>query len=208
MLATIGAFGDTLPAVLTNGLLNDQGPYAGIPYVATPMQFTGAYKYQPSGMDEAFVGVTFLSGGVPIGNAVQQIPAAAATWTPFSVNVNIFGGPPDSILVAAFSGDNPGSTLWVDDLDLSGGDVGLDEREGMSMQPWPNPARDRITIPGLQAEDRVRVRDASGRVVREWRMSMAGPAVLDLVGLVPGAYLMEVRSGSEVVTHRLVKLAD
>ena len=208
MLATIGAFGDTLPAVLTNGLLNDQGPYAGIPYVATPMQFTGAYKYQPSGMDEAFVGVTFLSGGVPIGNAVQQIPAAAATWTPFSVNVNIFGGPPDSILVAAFSGDNPGSTLWVDDLDLSGGDVGLDEREGMSMQPWPNPTRDRITIPGLQAEDRVRVRDASGRVVREWRMSMAGPAVLDLGGLVPGAYLMEVRSGNEVATHRLVKLAD
>ena len=26
--------------------------------------------------------------------------------------------------------------------------------------------------------------------------------------LVPGAYLMEVRSGSEVATHRLVKLAD
>ncbi|MCB0818788.1 MAG: T9SS type A sorting domain-containing protein, partial [Flavobacteriales bacterium] len=56
--------------------------------------------------------------------------------------------------------------------------------------------------------DRVRVRDASGRVVREWRMSMAGPAVFDLGGLVPGAYLMEVRSGNEVATHRLVKLAD
>ena len=208
MLSTIGAFGDTLPAVLTNGLLNDQGPYAGIPYVATPMQFTGAYKYQPSGVDEAFIGVTFLSGGVPIGNALRQIPAAAATWTPFSVNVNILGGPPDSMLVAAFSGDNPGSTLWVDDLDLSGGDVGVPELGRSDALPWPNPALDRITVPGLAPGDQVRIRDASGRVVREQRVVLAGPAVFELGGLTPGVYLVEVRSGVDVSAHRVIKGPD
>jgi uncharacterized repeat protein (TIGR01451 family) len=67
----------------------------------------------------------------------------------------------------------------------------------------PNPAGDRLVIAGLDGPAELRVLDATGRVARASRVN--GPAVVDVAGLKPGAYLLEARSGRGTAVLRFVK---
>jgi outer membrane protein assembly factor BamB len=59
---------------------------------------------------------------------------------------------------------------------------------GLPQGLYPNPATDRVHLPGLPAGSRVQLWDALGRVVRETRVSAAAP--LSVSGLAPGLYTL------------------
>ncbi|HLP13351.1 MAG TPA: hypothetical protein VK177_15545, partial [Flavobacteriales bacterium] len=63
----IPTWGDTIPGVLTNGIIDPMAGISTIPYAAEPANFSGQYKYVMSGTDLAEVQVLFLQAGSTIG---------------------------------------------------------------------------------------------------------------------------------------------
>ncbi len=76
--------------------------------------------------------------------------------------------------------------------------VGLDEHQemGAAFTAYPNPARDQVTVLlGEPAQAEARLFDATGRVVRRMRFA-ANLAMIDVSGLAPGTYALQVLDGA------------
>jgi hypothetical protein len=116
---------DTLRGVVTNGYFDNNGIQGGVSYTEMPTQFEGYYKYAPSGTDTAFVSITFFNAGVPVESQGIQIGGNVTTYTNFTLPVNLTN-PPDTMQIVIWPGDNPGSVLKIDELQLTGGNVGIE----------------------------------------------------------------------------------
>ncbi|MBP6390531.1 MAG: T9SS type A sorting domain-containing protein [Flavobacteriales bacterium] len=68
---------------------------------------------------------------------------------------------------------------------------------------WPVPARSEFRISGAPLFDQVRLLDAWGRVLRQWRDVGSG-SPLDLTGMPPGIYGVEIGTGGTRAMKKLV----
>ncbi|MCW5898791.1 MAG: T9SS type A sorting domain-containing protein [Flavobacteriales bacterium] len=84
--------------------------------------------------------------------------------------------------------------------------VGLDLPEGMyggaDLVVWPNPSNGplRVELPGKSGRARMRIMDASGRVVHAGTVLLGAGGGSDGMPVAPGLYVVEVEQGG--VTHR------
>ena len=115
------------------------------PYEAMPVELTGSYKYAPSNLDAgAGLLLEFYQGGSVLYSDYQAF-TTNATYTSFTLPITL-SGTPDSVLMYAFAGENPGSVLHLDDLSFNGGDVGLEEQFSTQTMVYPNPAQENIHL--------------------------------------------------------------
>ena len=208
LVQTVGYENDTLVGILTNGTVGQQGPSGGVPYIAQPTMFSGAYKFLPSGQDTAHVAVLFYSNGSLVGVTGVEFAQATTSWTTFNEPVMVLSEP-DTMAIIVYSGNNAGSMVYVDDLDLSGGDVGVEELGRTTLKIFPNPASDQVTI--VSASDlgnaMYTLTDATGRVVdqRNLPINTQFPNTLDIGDLPSGSYVIEIAKGDDRFRERLIK---
>ena len=207
-MTTVQAFGtDTVPAYISIGEidLNAQGsPFLPAPYTATPTTFSGAYKYSPVNGDEAAIQVLFYQGGSIIGEHGEMFVTAQTSYQTFSSPLAIFGTP-DSIVFLAFSGENPGSVLKLDDLQFSGGDVSIGEVVSNDLFTiYPNPANEVVTI-NLEANSSysLYIYNVIGKLVDSKENSM-GITELNVSDFPKGTYLIRIVSGNKIFTEKLI----
>jgi murein DD-endopeptidase MepM/ murein hydrolase activator NlpD len=84
--------------------------------------------------------------------------------------------------------------------------AGIADPQQQTFSLQPNPARTNVVLDGLSTpfpEDHLVLREASGRLVRTQRIT-ATREVLDLAGLAPGIFLVEVWNGGSRSVGRLV----
>lgn len=196
-------FGDTMSSFISVGPVdfNAQGsPWIPAPYNATPTTISGAYKYSPANNDAAWVQVQFFAAGVPVGNHVEMI-GTAATWQTFTAALTI-SSQPDSMIFLAYSGDNPGSVLKLDDLALSGGDVGLNEFASMDVSIYPNPASSVVMIKA-EGMYNYSIVDLAGNLVMT-ENNINGAIQLDINNLSSGAYVVKISNDNMIETHKLI----
>ncbi|HYG49304.1 MAG TPA: T9SS type A sorting domain-containing protein, partial [Flavobacteriales bacterium] len=135
----VALWGDTIPGILTNATIDAWGSLYAIPYTAEPANFSGQYKYAPSGSDMAEVQVLFFQAGSTIGGYYLPITSTAASYTSMGGPLGLTGTP-DSMAVIIASGSNAGSVLKVDDLSLTGGNIGIQEMaKKLGIKVYPNP---------------------------------------------------------------------
>ncbi|HMQ77735.1 MAG TPA: T9SS type A sorting domain-containing protein, partial [Flavobacteriales bacterium] len=67
----------------------------------------------------------------------------------------------------------------------------------------PNPTRDRLLIGGFAGTAALRVLDLSGRQLRSAHGS--APTLLNVADLLPGTYLLELRTPDRIQAVRFVK---
>jgi len=116
---------DTLFGYFANGDPgNGQG---GIPYAARPSALTGYWKGNVMTGDTGFVIVMFKLGGNIISTDVYPLYGTAASYTAFTLNINLpIIVVPDSVIVAAVSSNAfvslgiPGSVVQLDNLVFTG----------------------------------------------------------------------------------------
>lgn len=197
--------GDTIPAFISWGPIDFfamGNPFLPAPYNATPTTFSGSYKYAPANGDmSAGIQIIFFQSGVQIGVHTEPFSASAG-YTSFSSPLTIVGTP-DSIVFAAFSGENPGSVLKLDDLSFSGGDVSLEEFENMSLSLYPNPSRDYVMIKSNGTFDFRFIDLAGNLVLKQERLN--GPQQIDVSHLSKGAYIVQINNGVQVESLRFIK---
>ncbi|MFZ1333608.1 MAG: T9SS type A sorting domain-containing protein [Flavobacteriales bacterium] len=206
-LSNIMGDGGTIPGFITNGTVGSEGFSNGVPYAAQPTLFTGHYKYSPVDMDTAYVSVTFFQNGNVIGANAMAIFDPATAWTAISLPLNLTGVP-DTMQFIAFTGQNAGSTLWLDELDLSGGTVGLDELEQSTWHVYPSPAQDQLYIANNTNAplERIRLLSTNGTLVHVGSNTPTfGTTALDVSRLSAGIYIVEVTQAGTIIRKRFVK---
>ena len=80
--------------------------------------------------------------------------------------------------------------------------TGVPDTEPMAFRLFPNPARDRFTVQGVNLIDQVRVFDLGGRMVLNVSVN-DHQAVLQTGSLPNGLYIIQVISGKEIMNQRL-----
>lgn len=194
---------NTFPGIISWGPLdlnNMSNPFLPAPYNANPTIFSGAYKYSSVSVEDANIQINFLQGGTVIGTHTQPF-YGASQYVTFSSPISI-SGTPDSIVFVAFSGSEVGSTLKLDDLSFSGGNVGIDEFEKFSISVYPNPATDIVMIKseGIYSFEII---DLTGKVVRS-EANLMGTQTIDVRTISKGAYLVKLNNASGIKIHQLV----
>ncbi len=202
---------DTIHGVMTNGTLTQQMITGGVPYTASPTSFNGYYKYSPVGQDTGRVVVLFKNGGNIVGVAGHEATSNINTYTAFSHPLFI-PTTPDTMLLTIWSGNNPGSILHVDDLSLSGGNVGIQylDADDHNIMAYPNPAIDRATISyHLNGKARVALTltDVEGRLIQQQtfeRNNGLQQIALNLNDVEAGVYIYTLTINDKVFTDKLV----
>jgi hypothetical protein len=149
----------------------------GFPNISRPDKLEFYYKYFPQGTDSAKVSVILLRRN---GNKQDTVGYAQKILGPqltayFHSEVPIIyklSGRPDTAVVLLLSSKDTltgkvGSALLIDDIDLTGGDVGLfNYADEESISLFPNPVSDILTIKTTPGAARLlEISDLTGRTI-------------------------------------------
>ena len=146
--------------------------------------------------------MTFFQAGVPIGMHNEYF-TAQGSYTTFNSALTITGIP-DSINFLAYSGDNPGSVLKLDDLQFTGGNVGISENLMSDFEMYPNPATEMVTI-ALPDEGSFTliVTSMDGKVIMN-KSNITGNQLIKLDDFNKGIYIVDIANGQLHKTKKLV----
>ena len=116
-------------------------------------QLGGFYQYAPSGSDTMNIAVLMFLGTDTVGAGQYRDPNTSAGYVSFVCPITYFAPViPDKMQITITSSGGftslvPGSVLYVDDLEVTGG-VGVEEWNGYGIKRnvYPNPASDYINI--------------------------------------------------------------
>lgn len=196
--------GDTVASVLSFGQIDLFGGsgYLPAPYEASPTTLSGYYKFTPgpNGDNSSFLWVEFYEAGSAIGMA-QQAFSSNASYQSFTLPISLTGTP-DSMVLVAYSGDSLGSVLQLDDVQFSGGDVGVQEFETMNANLYPNPSNGTFMIKaeGIYGFE---VIDLTGKVVL-FDEQLIGVATINGDGLTAGTYVVRIFNDNALHTEKLI----
>lgn len=150
----------------------DSELFSAIPYTYRPQQLNFYYKFLSIGNDTGFAKITLRltdGSGKPgeiIGEGRVSITSDTNEYTLMTVSIEYFSPVKPELLQIVFStskklsdreyplaggepgdGLHEGTTLWIDDVTVSGGDVGIKKNEPqINWHLFPNPISDVATL--------------------------------------------------------------
>ena len=187
-------FATNIPSIVTNGEFDfGTGSFVGgTPYGAQPAQLTGQVKYTPSGTDTALVWIEMWNQASGMLVSAYDTVLNAATWTPFSIDLNLTEAP-DSMRIVLYSGDEMGSVFLVDDLAFVGGDLSTKQNTAIAnWQLFPNPATTEINIIHEEVAT-IELLDLSGRVIYTENVNNSIQTSIDVSNLPTGIYMVRLK---------------
>ena len=204
-------YDDTIMGIITKGpTLNVLSGMQGISYGATPANFEGYYKYSPVGNDTARFSVAFYSNNTMIGGTYFEVTSTSSAYVPFSEVLNL-STTPDSMAVAIMSGDRNGSSLIVDDINLSGGNVSVLEQDIKNVSIYPTVTNSFVTIEfdtKNSAMLPIQIYSVEGKLVYSSTNSMVhgdNKLTLDVSGLPKGNYILKIGELNHAYTSVITK---
>ena len=206
-------------------------PGSAFECMARPAYLNFQYMFHPEGGDSAYVKILLFNadstipGNDTIGFASGYMHEEVTSFTSFTLPINYFSEDTPAYMHIWFSNSKTvsemypgyfgapgnyahvGTTLWLDDVHLSGTTNIQEYAQNDILTVFPNPAGDRIWFKGLDTNSAVhaRVFDAKGaRVMDQW---ITDPAQgLDVKGLRPGVYsIMMLADDGGILMAKWVK---
>lgn len=174
-----------------------------------PTTLGGWYKFNPLSGDTGMVMVVLFYQGSVVSQSSTALPAATS-WTQFSHTIDNYNNADSAtLLFFAFRSNGPNdppngnSSLWVDDITF-GGSTGIGSSESTAqMVLYPNPAQGQVTFKHLPIGAQLNLINMLGEVVLETKTETT-THTLDVSSMPKGMYLVQVKNGATITTHRLV----
>lgn len=199
--------------------------YLGRPYTATPDTFQAFYLYAPVNDDSAKFEVIFtqydalnqVSNIVGYGSQAILSATTGTNWQQVKFGITwTLGAAPDTVkIIAASSGGydladflnssgDAGSQLWVDDMTLYSGNIGINEEDYISnkVSIYPNPATDFVNISttDLPTNLKLFVYDMNGKMIMSKTMN-SNNYQLEISELPNGVYGVVIQDNFNLI-HR------
>lgn len=199
-----------LPGLLVSG--SPDAEVDGFPYTSRPQALTGKWRANLATGDEALVTISLsrwdpIAGErITVGVGVATASADVSSWTTFSAVIE-YADPqdPDTASIAILSSSGAGvdgSWVAVDDLAF-GGAVGVEEAYLGSVQLYPVPVVDELTLATDQVVRSIEIWSADGRLVLTSRPG-TDRVVMDLTPFSTGVYTLVARMDDATVLRRTV----
>jgi len=189
-----------IPGIISNGL--DIGE--GVAFNGSPTNFTGAYKYSNASNDTAFIYIEFTENGNTVGIQFLEEVGNVNTYTNFNLPITLIGQP-DTMIIICSSGNQLGSTLYVDNFQLSGGNVDVVENTIPTIKIYPNPVNKTINLISNTNPKKAKIISLNGKVVSTHSLN-GFKSTIDVSTLDKGVYWMEIETANEVIKERFIKL--
>lgn len=194
----IPQYGDIIQGIITKGpIMNVLNGMGGISYGAEPTSFDGYYKYTPNGIDTARFNVVFYNNQSVVGGAYFEVNSTVSSYTAFS-EMLVLSTTPDSMALAIFAGSNAGSTLYLDDINLSGGNVSITEQSIQDFYIYPTVTSSNITVKLISNTNQVSdvfVFSLEGKLMQSKQMTLTtGENTMEynLSNLPTGSYIIKI----------------
>lgn len=192
-----------LPGVISNGLDADLNATNGVPYAYQPDSLTGYVKYTATTGDQGYVYCQFTRNGNIVGDGTFLLDQDIATYQKFVIPFT-FSDVPDSMALTIYSGDEPTSELYIDNMKFESVNVGLTEATPIVSKVYPNPTSDFVSISSNTKLDKIQVMDVNGSIVRELTPN-ATISFVNLADLQAGVYMIQLVSGEQKSVTRVIK---
>lgn len=200
---------DTLWGAATNGDFGQMGPEGGEPFSGSPVAVECYYKYAPVSGDQAGIQIEFFQNGSSVGSYGTGINTAAGTYTLWNQSVSAMT--PDTVLIMLWAGNNIGSQLKVDNIDIV---FSVGVAEGLTVEKivsYPNPATDELNIRfNLENNNNVVINliDITGKTLTTKNMGNISAGTyretFNTSNFASGIYFIEFNLGEEKVTERFI----
>jgi hypothetical protein len=193
--------------------------YRGFPYTYKPNKFEFWYKYKPIGIDtaNAFVALTKWNTNlnkrdtIAIGNFLQS-NTDSASFTKASITLNYFDTSEPDTAIIVFSaitntGDHAGSKFIIDDLEFTGGNVGISDIDNaQAISIFPNPSSDKIYIDLKENAIQVKINlfNELGQKVLEEEQNNKPILSISTQNLPDGIYFILIEFGKSTITRKIV----
>jgi hypothetical protein len=82
--------------------------------------------------------------------------------------------------------------------------TGIDEQTLANISIYPNPVTSFVVVGGAENKGEVKLFSAIGDLVKEWKLEK-GSNRMDIAGLPPGVYFLQVRTCDGVATKKIIK---
>ena len=216
-LSSMGGELDTF-GMATTGEFGSDGPGGGFPLTTKPDSFSFYYKYNNAAniFDMALVGIFFskYNSSSQVSETLDSfiwILPAAFNWTRKSVVFSDTTSPDTANIIVVSSNimlniKGLGNEIIVDDMVFYYGGVGIPANRVIASNAiYPNPAKDRITVDFVLANDInenviVRIHNLNGQLVQEHHTGIVSQGhhsySLNINGLKNGQYLLSITSGN------------
>lgn len=197
------------------GDMNDMGEWSGgLPYHMVLDTLRGYYRYECEGEDNGYLSLEMLNNNLSIGGAYYHF-YPVDTWTYFEIPLHL-NIAPDTLRLQLGSTDYPfdeaipGSTLYIDNLQLSSQPLHVGSSSIRSFKPpYPNPAVALIHVPlpdDFRGEVLFSIFDESGKLVKTMNFHQAGSVLrVPLDEFNSGNYVYEMRSAEWLYSGRFTK---
>ena len=183
-----GGFG-----VIVNNMIE-----GGIPCNQVPHSVKAWVRYSPGDDDQMNITVRCYSGGEIIAEGTYENTNSIDTYSQIAVPVTISDATatPDKMNIIFSCGNKEGSSLYIDDVELSfeddNNDEGITEPCNAIFSISPNPTNNILTVtPTMEGSYHAVLFDLNGREV--WSgQSLRGDTHVDVSALPRGVYLLKV----------------
>ncbi|MDR1180767.1 MAG: PCMD domain-containing protein [Bacteroidales bacterium] len=220
-----------LPGAMGNATIQ---PVVGMPpvslslgraFTSRPNAIKGWHKYEPVDGDSAAIEILLMKNGTVLGSGKQIITNEVSTWNQFRVPINYtsYDTPDTVIFIFAASakynfagglmglmqcGGQVGSALYLDDLELDYGGLGIKEMlyPEITMRIYPNPSKEQITVQmAKETKGTIIVYDYLARKIGEYPIN-GTQTTIDIQNYAQGSYLLNVVENNKTIsTNRFVK---
>jgi hypothetical protein len=177
-----------------------------------PESLSFYYKFQREGNDSAFVEILLFNFDTlqavvsdTIAYSIKYIKEEVGEYSLLTIPIEYFSEDnPDFIHIEFGSGKNcttnsctPGTTFWIDDVELSGGTLGIEENNSLwdGVKLFPNPSNGSINI-SLNSDVKlknIKIYSIAGKLVMEIT-AFNNQLQIDVNDLSKGIYLLEVET--------------
>jgi len=197
-------------------------------YDNRPEYLNFSYKFHQESTDSAYVEIMLfnydsISQGIPFIERIDTIAFSQSNifeetdeYIEFNLPINYVSDSLPSFVSIVFSSGKknnctlssctPGTTLWVDDVSVSGGTVGLEHIETIDQefQLYPNPSYHSFRLISKSAVQikNVSINDYLGRELKDWLGFQEEFIVSDLPS---GTYFIQIQTTKGLAVKKLIK---
>ena len=136
---------DTSSGYLTNYNLVDYDQHGGTHYVQQATALKVWVDYSPVNGDSARIDVQFYQDKSWVAGDAYYVKSNTGGYSEITIPLG-FSQDPDTVRLNITSGDNPGSVIKVDDIELSTEPTSTNEVSVAKLNIYPNPSSDFITF--------------------------------------------------------------
>lgn len=202
-----------VPGVAIYGFLDiNTGNTTGKSFTATPTSMTGYYKWTPVNSATGSASVEFKAAGVTVGAGVFSFTSAQNSYTQFTIPLTLTGAP-DTVIVMFDAGGEVGSSLLIDNIQFTGGDVGVkqialsDATIGVYPNPTTSDANLKVGLPKTANVSYV-VLNALGQQIESDNLGSMKDGVhnikLNTGNYSTGVYFVKVKIGENTMTQKVI----